>query len=67
LPKGPDHTWVEPKLVCDVRYKEITKDGLLRQSVFLRFRDDKKPEDVVMPGLGPRDSGLEETPPSPRP
>ena len=50
LPKGPDHTWVEPKLVCDVRYKEITKDGLLRQSVFLRFRDDKKPEDVVMPG-----------------
>ena len=50
LPKGPDHSWVEPTLVCDVRYKEITKDGLLRQSVFLRFRDDKKPEDVVMPG-----------------
>jgi bifunctional non-homologous end joining protein LigD len=60
LPKGPDHTWVEPKLVCDVRYKEITKDGLLRQSVFLRFRDDKKPEDVMMPtekgaGRGERD------------
>jgi bifunctional non-homologous end joining protein LigD len=50
LPKGADHTWVEPQLVCDVRYKELTKDGLLRQSVFLRFRDDKKPEDVVMPG-----------------
>src|SRR5437870_270777 len=63
LPKGTDHTWVEPRLVCDVRYKEFTKDGLLRQSVFVRFRDDKKPEDVVMPGLGPRDSGLEETPP----
>src|SRR6266446_625131 len=52
LPKGPDHTWVEPKLVCDVRYKEITRDGLLRQSVFVRFRDDKKPEDVRMPGSG---------------
>jgi bifunctional non-homologous end joining protein LigD len=52
LPKGPDHTWVEPRLVCDVRYKEITNDGLLRQSVFLRFRDDKKPEDVMMPGMG---------------
>src|SRR6266478_4493434 len=51
LPKGPDHTWVEPKLICDVRYKEITKDGLLRQSVFLRFRDDKKPEDVQVPGM----------------
>src|SRR5690349_4193945 len=31
LPKGPDHVWVEPKLICGVRYKEITKDGLLRQ------------------------------------
>ena len=57
LPKGADHTWVEPKLVCDVRYKEITKDGLLRQSVFLRFRDDKKPEDVVMPGTRSRELG----------
>ena len=60
LPKGPDHLWVEPTLVCDVRYKEVTKDGLLRQSVFLRFRDDKRPEDVMMPGLGARDSGLGE-------
>src|SRR3989441_6677648 len=57
LPKGPDHIWVEPKLVCDVRYKEITKDGLLRQSVFVRFRDDKKPEDVMMPGAGSREPG----------
>jgi len=59
LPKGPDHTWVEPKLVCDVRYKETTKDGLLRQSVFLRFRDDKKPEDVSMPGAGSTEHGAE--------
>src|SRR5207245_869191 len=67
LPKGPDHFWVEPKLICDVRYKEITRDGLLRQSVFVRFRDDKKPQDVTMPGLGARDSGLEEAPPMPEP
>jgi len=60
LPKGSDHTWVEPQLVCDVRYKELTRDGLLRQSVFLRFRDDKKPEDVVMPGLGPGARDLDE-------
>jgi bifunctional non-homologous end joining protein LigD len=60
LPKGPEHIWVEPRLVCDVRYKEFTADGLLRQSVFVRFRDDKKPEDVMMPtekgeGRGERD------------
>ena len=63
LPKGPEHTWVEPKLVCDVRYKELTKDGLLRQSVFLRFRDDKKPEDVKMPGDGSQELGDRDTPP----
>src|SRR5205809_1425349 len=57
LPKGPDHTWVEPRLVCDVRYKEMTKDGLLRQSGFLRFRDDKKPEDVTLPGAGSTEQG----------
>ena len=57
LPKGPDHSWVEPTHVCDVRYKEITRDGLLRQSVFLRFRDDKKPEDVAMPGNENRETG----------
>jgi len=69
LPKGPDHTWVEPKLVCDVRYKEFTPDGLLRQSVFVRFRDDKKPEDVVMPGAGSGERGAEkdESVPSPAP
>jgi len=67
LPKGPDHTWVEPKLVCDVRYKELTPDGLLRQSVFVRFRDDKRPEDVVMPGFGARGSGLGEEPEQQRP
>jgi bifunctional non-homologous end joining protein LigD len=59
LPKGADHTWVEPRLVCDVRYKEMTADGLLRQSVFVRFRDDKKPEDVQMPGSGERGVGPE--------
>jgi len=62
LPKGTDHTWVEPRLVCDVRYKEFTKDGLLRQSVFVRFRDDKKPEDVQMPGHEKRDMGNEKGP-----
>jgi len=67
LPKGPDHVWVEPTLVCDVRYKEMTKDGLLRQSVFLRFRDDKKPEDVRMPGAGSTEQGAGEPKESPAP
>ncbi len=66
LPKGDEHIWVEPRLVCDVRYKEFTKDGVLRQPVFVRFRDDKKPEDVEMPGAGSQESGDgDSAPPAP--
>jgi len=36
---------VAPELVCEVRYREWTEGGLLRQPVFLRLRDDKRPED----------------------
>jgi len=33
-------TWVEPKLVCEVQFVSLTKDGLLREPVFLRLRPD---------------------------
>ena len=42
-----DTTWVEPTMVCEVEYTEVTDEGLLRQPVFLRFRDDKQPEECV--------------------
>ncbi|HXO41542.1 MAG TPA: DNA ligase, partial [Thermoanaerobaculia bacterium] len=38
---------VAPELVCEVRYREWTEGGLLRQPVFLRLRDDKRPEDCL--------------------
>jgi bifunctional non-homologous end joining protein LigD len=50
LPKGQGHSWVTPRRVVEVRYKEITEEGLLRAPVFLRFRDDKPPSDCVRPG-----------------
>lgn len=52
-PNGREHTWVEPELVVEVRYKEWTDDGLLRQPVFVRFRDDKPPTDCAKPGGSP--------------
>jgi bifunctional non-homologous end joining protein LigD len=36
-PRGRGHTWVEPRVRCEVRYKERTDEGLLRHPVFLRF------------------------------
>lgn len=32
--------WLEPKLICEVQYASTTKDGLLREPVFLRLRPD---------------------------
>jgi bifunctional non-homologous end joining protein LigD len=39
--------WLEDGPVVQVRYKERTADGALRQPAFLRLRDDKNPEDCV--------------------
>jgi len=50
LPLGDGTRWVEPQLVCEVEYTERTEEGLLRQPVFLRFREDKKPEECVATG-----------------
>jgi bifunctional non-homologous end joining protein LigD len=32
--------WVEPRVVCEVQFASTTKDGMLRESVFLRLRPD---------------------------
>jgi bifunctional non-homologous end joining protein LigD len=40
-------TWIEPKLVCEIRFTEWTRDGSLRHPVFLGLREDKNPNEVV--------------------
>ena len=52
-PAGKEHVWVDPELVCEVRFRERTDDGLLRQPVFLRFRDDKTVAECTRDGKAP--------------
>jgi bifunctional non-homologous end joining protein LigD len=54
VPKGRANTWVDPEVVVEVRFKEWTEDGLLRQPVFLRVADELRPEQAVREG-GARD------------
>ncbi|MGH2360968.1 MAG: DNA ligase D, partial [bacterium] len=44
-PAGRGHQWVEPTLVCEVRFTEWTEQGGIRHPTFLGLRDDKRPED----------------------
>ncbi|MCS3530651.1 DNA ligase D [Chryseobacterium sp. JUb7] len=39
-------TWTKPELVCEIKYSEITKDGIFRHPVFMAIREDKDPEDI---------------------
>ena len=39
--------WVEPNMVCQVKFSEWTRDEKLRQPVFLGIREDKNAQDVV--------------------
>jgi bifunctional non-homologous end joining protein LigD len=40
--------WVKPRLVCQVKFSELTRDERLRQPVFLGLREDKEAKDVVL-------------------
>lgn len=60
IPKGKENHWVEPRFVAEVKYKELTDGGVVRQPSFSRFRDDKAPEEC---GLSEAVEGREESEP----
>jgi len=49
-------TWVEPRLVCEVRFNEWTSDKKLRAPIFQGFRDDVDPKDCQLEDAIPRPS-----------
>jgi bifunctional non-homologous end joining protein LigD len=66
-PSGGRVVWVEPELVCEVRYKEATLAGHLRHPVFLRLREDKRAEECVVAGDMDKEADDEEAAPSAAP
>jgi bifunctional non-homologous end joining protein LigD len=40
-------TWVKPRLVCEIKFAEWTKDRIARQPIFMGLRVDKKAKDVT--------------------
>ena len=39
--------WINPVFVAQIKFAEWTRDGKLRQPVFLGLREDKKPKEVI--------------------
>jgi len=48
-PRARDVTWLDPQLVAQLGFTEMTGDGKLRHPVFLGLREDKNPRDVRRP------------------
>jgi len=42
--------FLAPRLIAQISFQEWTTDRKLRQPVFLGLRDDKRPQEVLMPG-----------------
>ena len=48
IKETPDITWVEPRLVCNIKFTEITEDGSVRHPVFQGLRIDKSAGEVEL-------------------
>lgn len=51
--KGRRPQWVSPRLICEVKFSEITDQGMLRHPVYLHLRDDKQPDEITPPEKQP--------------
>ena len=47
VPVNGKVTWVRPKVVCELKYTELTADGIMRHPVFLGLRIDKSASETT--------------------
>jgi bifunctional non-homologous end joining protein LigD len=48
-PREKGVVFLTPRLIAQISFQEWTADKKLRQPVFLGLRDDKRPQDVLLP------------------
>jgi len=48
LPPGREPIWIKPKLICEVKFMNLSEDLVMRAPVFLRLREDKLPEECQL-------------------
>lgn len=48
IKETPEITWVDPVLVCNIKFTEITDEGSVRHPVFQGLRIDKASKEVVL-------------------
>jgi bifunctional non-homologous end joining protein LigD len=46
--KEKNVVWLKPKIVCEIKYSEMTRDKKFRAPVFLGLREDKDPEECTL-------------------
>jgi bifunctional non-homologous end joining protein LigD len=63
-PGGRGHHWVEPRLVCEVRFTDWTSDGGIRHPAFLGLRDDKLPTECRRETFTELDGEISAAPPT---
>ena len=44
--KGRTPNWINPELICEVKFSEWTKSGVMRHPVYLGLREDKNIEEI---------------------
>ena len=47
-PPKAEVVWVKPNVVCEISYRELTKDGSIRHPSFKGLREDKNAKEVVL-------------------
>lgn len=47
VPKTNDKpTWLQPELIAEIKFTELTKDSIFRHPVFMHLREDKNPQEI---------------------